>query len=255
MFSKFKIGTIAFALAILLTARYCYSQKKEAYIEPYDASKKFSVQVYGTYISSSSLQNDPKSLDPFESNNLVDFKGGYGYGVELDYKPTLWNLDLTFFLSTEYFHLNENDLVLQFQQDTSFYNVSMSDNFYMVPIELGAKWDLPVSTNSFKIYIGGGAGVYLGDKTRTLGGFLQTHATSRKPGFSVNILTGLQYYLARNLCADLELKFREGWFDVQSSYDVDFINVRGTTLSLDNPSYNRIIVDGVRISLGLKYNF
>ncbi len=242
-------------LAMVLTVRLSYSQKKGSAFDPYDASKKFSLQVYGTYISSSALQNDPKSLDPIEMNNLVDLKGGYGYGVEFDYKPVLWNLDLTFYLSTEYFKLNENDLILQFQQDTSFYNVSMVENFYMIPIEFGAKWDLPVSTNSFKVYIGGGAGVYFGDKTRTLGGFLQTHTISTRPGFSVNILTGLQYYLERNLCADFELKFREGWFDVQSSYSVDNINVNGTTLSLDNPSYNRIIVDGVRLSLGLKYNF
>jgi hypothetical protein len=252
-----KICAVIFFLAvnILMTGINCYSQRKESYVGFYDANKKFSFQVYATYISSSELQNDPNSTDPFERNGMVTLNGGYGYGAELNYKPNLGNLNLTFFLSTEYFKLSENDLYLQFQQDSSSAKVAMTEAFHMIPIEFGVKWDLPVSTNSFKVYIGGGGGMYFGDRTRTIGSSLVSTTTYTKPGFSLNILSGLEYYLERNLSANLELKFREGSFDVESKFAQNSININGVDYFLSNPVYSRIIVDGVRISFGLKYNF
>jgi len=207
------------------------------------------------YVSSSELQNDPHSSDPIEQNVLVDMNGGYGFGAELDYKPNLRNVDLMFYLSTEYIRINETNLVFGFTQDTSELDVGMVENFYVIPIEFGVKWDLPVSTDAFKIYIGGGAGFYLGNRTRTLSNTLVSTTDFTKPGFSVNILSGMEYYLEKNLAADLELKFREGFFDVQSHFSQSSVYVNGTTYYLQNPFYSRIILDGVRVSFGLKFSF
>lgn len=218
-------------------------------------NKKFSFSFYGTYISSTQLQNNANATDPIERNTLLDLNGGFGYGGEFDYKPNLWNLDLTFYVSSEYFKMSESDLYLRFEQDTNVAKIQMTEQFSMIPLEIGAKWDLPVSSSVFKIYIGGGAGFYFGDRTRTLQYTLSSYTSYKKAGFSMNILTGMEYYLKQNLAANLEMKFREGYFDVESRFNTDYINVNGVNYLLDNPVYSRIIIDGVRVSLGLKYNF
>lgn len=220
-----------------------------------NSSKNFSFTLFGMYVSSSELQNEPHSSDPIEQNALVGMSGGYGYGAELQYKPNFRSVDLIFFLSAEYVKINETALAFGLGPDTSEISVSMVENFYVVPVEFGVKWDLPVSTDAFKIYIGGGGGFYFGNRTRTLGGSLVSNTDFTKPGFSVNILSGLEYYLEKNVSANFELKFREGFFDVQSRFNQSSITVGGIAYDLQNPFYSRIILDGVRVSLGLKYSF
>lgn len=221
----------------------------------YNPGKKFSISVYGTYVSSSTLQNDVNSTDPIERNMMLDLKGGYGYGAELDYKPNLWNLDLTFFLSSEYLKVKDSDLYLLLNQDSAEVKIRMTEEFYMIPLEFGAKWDIPVSSNTFKIYIGGGGGFYFGDRTRTIGTALSSYTTKTKAGFSVNVLAGMEYYLAKNFAADFQFKFRDGSFDVESRFKQNYINVNGYDFYIGDTVSSRIIVDGARVSLGLRYNF
>lgn len=231
-----------------------YAQTTPGKLSFNDESKQFSISLYGTYISSSQLQNDPKSADPIVRNVLLDLKGGYGYGAEFNYKPNLYNLNLIFFISTEYLRINESDLVFTFDNGTNTASVNMDEDFTMIPLEAGVKWNLPVGTENFKIYIGGGGGIYFGNRIRTIANLTST-TISTQPGFSLNVLSGLEYYFARNLSGNLELKFREPYFDVESSYTANSIILNGTAFQIENPFYSRMIVDGVRISFGLNYHF
>ena len=124
----------------------------------------------------------------------------------------------------------------------------------MIPLELGIKWLLPVSTDNFKLYIGGGGGIYFGDRTRTMQNLVSSNI-EKTPGFSLNILSGIGYYIARNISVNFELKFREASFDIESKYNSNIININGTQYSITTPFYTRFNVDGVRISAGLKYQF
>jgi hypothetical protein len=220
----------------------------------YDPGKRFSISLYGTYISSSQLLENPRSTNPFEKEAATELNSGYGYGAELNYSPPLFEPGLLFYLSAEYLKVNSDDLVLRLSDGVNKASVIVKEKFTLIPVELGIKWLLPVSTDNFKIYIGGGGGLYFGDRTRNMQNLVSTNIT-KTPGFSLNILSGLEYYVARNLSANFELKFREASFDVESKYNTDFINVNGTQYSITNPFYTRFNVDGVRISAGFKYQF
>jgi hypothetical protein len=227
-----------------------YSQTKQN-AGFYDPEKRFSVSLYGTYISSSELMNNPNSTDPIERDASVDLPGGYGYGAELDYEPPLFDLGLTFYISTEYFKSSSNELILRFDNGEDVANVKAYESYSVIPLEAGIKWSLPVSSDNFKIYIGG---IYFGDRTRTMLNMVSTNI-NKKPGFNVNVLSGLEYYVARNLSANLEFKFREAVFDVESRYNTNIIRINGIQFTFENPFYTRFIVDGVRLSAGLKYQF
>jgi opacity protein-like surface antigen len=107
-----------------------------------------------------------------------------------------------------------------------------------------------VSGENLKIFIGGGAGVYFGNRTRIIAGN-QSKTIDNKPGYSLNVLSGIEYYLVRNLSALFEFKFRDAYFEVESQFG----SGQNPFFGLPNPFKSRIVVNGTVFSLGLKYNF
>lgn len=244
-------------ICIMLNIVYTtHSQINEIKEQPFfDAGKRFSISVYGTYLSSFELQNDVRSPDPIKREAVLELKGGYGYGAEFNYKPQVFDFDLIFFVSTEYIKSTDKELIFRLQNnDTDGVNVRMEETVQMIPFEAGVKWQLPVGSNSFKIFMGGGAGIYFGDRKRKIGNFATT-TLDKIPGYSVNILAGIDVYVSRNISLTGMLKFREGYWDVQNKFEVDAFTIDGVTYPIENPFYSRLIADGVRLSLGLKYNF
>lgn len=240
--------------AVLLTASCSIAQTHDDEPGSPAPPKKLSIAVFGMYVSSSELQNNPHSANPIEKNAMIELSGGFGYGAEIGYNPRFFDTDIMFYVSSEYLRIDQRDLVLDFDDGTNHYTVGMREEFHMIPVEGGIKWPLPVSTDNFKIYIGGGAGVYFGDRKRTIS-YLQSTTINKIPGFSLNVLAGVEYFAARNISANLELKFREANFDVESKFNSNTININGVEFELTNPFYSRLLIDGVRISAGFKYHF
>ena len=238
----------------ILSPYFLYSQYNSKLKEQVISPNRFSVSAYGTFVSSAELQDNIKSPLTFIRNASVELKGGYGYGAEINFNPEIKNFDILFYLSSEYLSIKDDELVLSFQQDTLNANVKFTENISMVPVEGGIKWNLPVSTNNFKIYIGGGAGIYFGNRTRNIGS-LTTVTLSSKPGYSMNVLAGSDFYISRNLSVNFEFKFREAYFENEADYTTEQVMINGNFFTLENPIYSRIIIDGVRISGGLKFHF
>ncbi len=238
----------------ILNPYFLYSQTRQDEKVTYNSTGKLSLQVYGMYVSSAELQNNLGSSVSFLRDASIELKGGYGYGAELTYNPNINNFDVVFYFSSEYLKVKDDELLLRFENDSGSSSVRFTEEYNMLPFEAGLKWNLPVSTERFKIYIGGGGGLYFGNRTRTIGPY-KSSPISRKAGFSMNVLAGLEYYLKRNLSLDFEFKFREATFDTQDRFDVDYITIGGNVYSMDNPLYSRILVDGTRLSAGIKYHF
>lgn len=239
---------------IFLSPYFLYSQTVKTENIVYNGSGKLTLQAFAMYVSSAELQNNIKSNVSFIRDASIELKGGYGYGAELTYNPNISNFDILFYISSEYLKVKDDGLVLRFENDSAVSNVRFTEEFNLIPLEAGLKWNLPVSTERFKVYIGGGGGVYFGNRTRTVGPN-KTSAISRKPGFSMNVLAGLEYFVERNLSLDFEFKFREANFESEDRFDTDLITIGGNTYSLDNPVYSRLLVDGTRLSIGIKYHF
>jgi hypothetical protein len=70
-------------------------------------------------------------------------------------------------------------------------------------------------------------------------------------GYGLNVLSGIEYYIARNLSAAFEFKFREAYFEVESEFEDE----SNPFFGMSNPLLSRIVVNGTTMSLGLKYNF
>ncbi len=238
----------------LLNPYFLYSQESLDEYRPFNGSGRLTLQVYATYVSAAELQNNIKSNISFLRDASIELKGGYGYGAEITFNPNISNFDVLFYLSSEYLKVKDDGLVIRFENDSATNTVRFTEEYNMIPLEAGLKWNLPVSTDRFRIFIGGGAGIYFGNRTRSVGPF-STSPISRKAGLSMNVLAGLEYFIERNLSLDFEFKFREASFESQDRFDVDYITINGNIYSMDNPVYSRLLIDGTRLSAGIKYHF
>src|SRR5438552_3202912 len=155
---------------VLLNCSNVFTQQPDKNKRFFDPSKKFSLSIYGEYVSSAQLQDKINSSDPIERNSSTEIKGGYGYGGEFNFTPSFLDHGLTFFISSEYLKINQQDLALRFYQDTVTGAVRFEEKSTLIPVEAGVKWNLPVGTDNFKIYIGGGGGLYFGNRERIIGG-------------------------------------------------------------------------------------
>jgi hypothetical protein len=232
-------------IGLISAQSYLYSQGSSNEKKYYDPTRRFSITAYGTYVSSAQVLNNINSTDPIFRDLPEELSGSYGYGMEFNYVPRFFNLDLVFYISTEYIKMKQ-DIPYRVDNGTSIETYKATEQFQLIPLEFGIKWPLPVSTDNFKIYIGGGGGFYFGKHVRNISG-LESHAIDNTPGFSLNILAGMEYYIGRNISANLEFKFREASFDTKGEYN------KQTTLP--EPFYTRYIADGTRLSAGIKYHF
>jgi len=239
---------------LLLNPYFLFSQGLTDEIKSYNSGALFTIQVYGTYVSSAELQNNIKSNVSYERDASIELNGGYGYGGEVTYNPRFSGFDVLFYMSSEYLKVKDDELVMRFENDSAVNSVRFTEEYKLLPFEAGLKWNLPVSTERFKVYIGGGAGVYFGNRNRQIGQY-KTSNISHKAGFSMNVLAGLEYFLERNLSVNFEFKFREASFESEDRFESDLIVINGNIYSMDNPVHSRLLIDGTRLSAGLKYHF
>lgn len=246
--------SVLIILFLLLSYFQTSAQIKINDFESNTHSEKFSFSLYGTYISSAELTNNLRNYIESNYSEPLLLDGGYGYGGEIEYNADVGDFILTFYFSTEYIKLKTNDLIYKFENREDEVYVKGTETLEMLPLEVGIKWMLPVGFNGLKLYIGTGAGIYIGDRTRTIS-YLTSKTISKKPGFSLNILTGIEYFIERNISSTFELKFRDGSFIVDSEFSNNTITINNNTYNLDTPILSRLNIDGVRLSLGLKYYF
>jgi hypothetical protein len=233
---------------------FSIAQEHKREIEKVNSVKRFSFSIYAAYISSSELQDNIRSNDPISRNSYVELDGGYGFGGEITFDPHLFNTGIIFYLSGDFFKKEHNNLEYYFDNGTNTATLRMVETISCIPVEFGVKWDLPVSSRLFKVYIGGGGGFYFGQRNRTLSNLVYK-TINTNPGFSLNVLTGAEYKLSNNLSFNAEVKFREGTYEVESEYDRNAIIVKNYIFELTNPFYSRININGVRISAGFKFYF
>lgn len=239
---------------IMLSPYFLYAQNSKDEIIHYNGNSKFTLKVFASYVSSAELHNNIKSSISFIRDASIELNGGYGYGAEVTFNPGFSIFDVVFYFSSEYLKVKDDELILRFENDSAANVVRFTEEYKLIPLEGGIKWYLPVSTDRFKIFIGGGAGLYLGSRNRFVGPLYTTNL-NKKAGYSMNVLAGLEYFVERNLSLDFEFKFREAFFESMDKFNEDQITINGNVYSMDNPLHSRLLIDGTRLSVGLKYHF
>lgn len=234
---------ILILLFILLIGGKSYSQ---------DFIKDLKIILTANYITSATIQLNPFTTDIIEKNSSVSLKGGYGYGFII--KQKLFRTDLEIGLSSEYIRIEDNELVETLEQDTSIIRGRVTETVEMIPIELTLYFSLPEVLKNLNIFLGGGGGIYFGDRTRNFAG-MTTTTEYKKPMSGVLVLVGVDYRLHKNLSIYFETRFRQAGYRVRSVFPRNYVIYQGIPYYFNPVLDSKIFIDGLKLSLGVGVNF
>ncbi|HCA43603.1 MAG TPA: hypothetical protein DEP28_10170 [Bacteroidetes bacterium] len=233
-------------LILSLVCSISYSQEFSPDFSEYD----FAITPSISYISSASIQVNPYSDNPIERNSFADLSGGFGIGLSL--KKKIFTKDLFVVVSSEYSRISDNNVTQFLFNGDEAVKVKLTETVWMIPIEVGVNYNLPKMTNNLNIYLGGGAGFYFGNRTRTINN-VSTETFNQDIGFNLYILSGFEYFIGNKLSAGFEMKFRDAGFNVDSRFPFSSINVNGVSYALPRNYYSRVFMDGLKVGVNLNY--
>jgi hypothetical protein len=107
----------------------------------------------------------------------------------------------------------------------------------------------------FKIFMGGGAGIYIGQRHYAVAG---VDAISEKNGVGggIHVLAGVSYLLTERFSLQAEMKFRDTKFESTTRFPTDRILYRGLLIPVSSvPTQARVQSDGIVFQLGAGYSF
>lgn len=212
----------------------------------------FSIMPSVEYVSSASIQLYANSKDLFLKGQTEELSGGYGYAISLTKK--LFRQDLSFGITLEYLNVYDNELTQTFSSDSLVVRARVSEELWVVPIEFSGSFSIPKFTDDINIYLGAGLGMYFGDRRRTVLN-VQSKTISKDANFSFIILSGMEVLFTNQISGVFEIRFRQGEYSVISEYPSSTININGNEYPLEQNLNSKIFVDGLKLSLGIAYNF
>lgn len=204
------------------------------------------------YVSSANIQLYPYSTDLFERNFTQDINGNYGYGITI--RKRIFSQDFAFGITLENVKIKDDELTQTFSNDSVTVRARVTEELNVTPLEFTGYFNLPNFTENMNIFIGGGIGIYFGDRVRTVLN-LKSTTISKKPGVSLIILSGMEYFFSRQISGVFEVKFREAEYSVKSEFPDSQIRINGIYYDFESELNSNVFVDGLKLSLGISYNF
>lgn len=204
------------------------------------------------YVSSATIQLSPYASDLVERNSTLDISGGYGYNFTA--KTKIFRNDLYLGITAEYIRIQDNNAILVLEGDSTIARAKLTETITAYPVELTAYFNVPSFQENLNIYLGGGVGMYTGDRVRKILNY-ESETISKSLGLSLVVLSGLEYFFEKNFMGFIEMRFRDGEYDVKSKFPISTLYINGTSYSLNKEMNSKIFLDGLKISLGLGYRF
>jgi len=209
----------------------------------------YSVSLIGSLSTSSRLFFNPDDQDEFIRSQYLPLNNTLGAGV--DVRRTIEPLSISVGLSVEYLAKTETFTHL-LSQSTA---IPVKDGFTAIPIELSAYFQIPVGSDILHLYMGGGAGAYLGSRQYRYAG-VQAPSVDRKTGYGIHIVSGLEYSIRPAVSLRSELKFRNVQFESVNRFSQSSTLYEGSIIGLDeDPFKSRVSIAGMTMALQLVYHF
>jgi hypothetical protein len=199
-------------------------------VNVYAQEDNYSLSIKLSYTTSSKIFLNPTSTDLLLRGKYFSIDNIYGWGIELRRKINDTQIQVG--LSVDYVSKLED-----------IQPTNSKDGFWAIPIELTGYFYIPILEGDLKIFLGGGGGYYMGERTYYIS---QTKAQviEHSPGAGIHILGGVDYLFYKGLGIRSQMKFRDVQFRTTSRIQDSNI---GDLQSQTN-------IDGMTIELGLVYS-
>lgn len=211
--------------------------------------KNFSFIVKENYTSTSRLYLSPKSTDEVERNSSYDLDKIFSPAIEIRYRVAG---RLFLGLNVEYINKTRKGIFLNVIEKGGVEYVEIEDGYKIIPVELSVLYQLPFSSDIFKVLISGGGAFYIGNHVRKLGD-LQISNKNRKFAYGIQVGVDFEYVINSFFSLNGELKFRDPEVNLTTSYDNQTVQYGPRTLTMGKDHFDsKINIDGITYSLGFK---
>lgn len=127
--------------------------------------------------------------------------------------------------------------------------------FHVWILEAESMFSLPFSTERFDMYVGGGAGMYLGSRSYAIAGVQATHVSSR-PAFGIHVIVGAEYLFTDRLGLRADVVFRDPQMSVENEFSQSAVVSQGVTYPLqETPFLSHINLNGNVYAIGISWHF
>jgi len=207
-----------------------------------------SVALKGSLTTASRVFTDPNSSDSFRRSQSFSLEDFFGYGVEVRYQLPETNVAIG--LSADYIETTIGQSV----PISTSKSIPVEDGYRVIPLELTGYFLIPVSGQTFGVFMGGGVGGYFGRRVYKLG---ETEAltTDAGLGFGIHVLGGLSYRFTEWFSLSAEMKFRDLQFQTTNQFATSPAMYQGMPISVNRGPFDaRVHTDGVIFQLGTVFN-
>jgi opacity protein-like surface antigen len=217
-----------------------------------EGTTKYSIALKGTFTSTSKLYPTPDAAEEDLQSLFVEYNDLLSFGVEV--RRQLGNESIEVGVGVEFLKTTRAGLGTG-PAGTPSVQLPIVDGYRFVPIELTGYFIVPFSTETVKLFMGGGAGLYFGDRIYQVVNRTAQTVESRT-AFGIHVLAGVDYFIDRFISLRGEMKFRDPQFDITSRFTNTQVDYNGHTYRLtQEPFTSRVNLDGLVLNLGIVLNF
>lgn len=203
------------------------------------------VTLRANLTTSSQLYTNPDSPDPIERTAFTLLENQFGGGIEVKYTFPESNLAMS--ISADYIQAASSGQTPG--------RVPYEDGYHVIPVELTAYFIIPISGPSVQVFMGGGAGAYVGERTYSLAG-VEAVPVDARTGFGIHVLGGASYRISDLVSITGEMKFRDLQFDATNAFTTPRIVYNGRVIEVGTePFHSTIQTDGIVLHLGVAISF
>lgn len=209
-------------------------------------NSNFGIAFNYSYTTSSKLFLFPNAQDPILRNQNIEMDGVNSYGVDIRYRISE---PLIVGISAEYLKNTKN----HGEFSVGGFIIPIDDGFELIPLELTLYYVVPFSTEKFKFYMGGGAGIYFGRHVRNFSDVSVTDIGSETT-YGIQVATGMDFIANEFISLRAEMRFRDPEFDMKSKYSKQIFEYQGRSLLLSRETFQtKANVDGVTFLVGIVF--
>ncbi|HTY01289.1 MAG TPA: hypothetical protein VMG09_14795 [Bacteroidota bacterium] len=200
--------------------------------------------VHGNITTSSQIYPNVDATDPVERAQTYEVNSAFGYGGEVRYQFLSGIAAIG--LSVDYLKATLSRPLSTDQIAT----IPVADGYTALPIEVTGYFIIPFSGKTFGVYMGAGGGMYIGERTLSIGN-VSAASSSNPPGGGIHVLGGVSYSPVPALSILLEMKFRDVQFKATNRFTAASIVYNGRRIAVTQLNDARIYTDGVIFQLGI----
>jgi len=208
----------------------------------------FTLTVNGSLTITSRIYLNPYSSDAQTRNENYTLDNIWGAGIDL--RRTLGENRIAAGIGAEYLARHDEFRV----HTNSGIDVPVEIGYRVVPVELSGYFYLPINTETFQIYLGGGAGFYFGERKYTFAR-IPSRVLTRETGFGIHVACGVEYAVTRRWAFRTEIKFRNVQFESTNQFPTLSYDTGVTLPYHEQPFTSRVSIDGMQCIAGIAFRF